>query len=228
MDKIAHLASLTAPPTAGCVSCCVSSCVSSSPTRVDSPVTDWERRGDVRCVWSIIVVSPKRDVRSPAPALRTDLARPGDVLPAGISIRLVAAANASSSSSISSPCSVSLPESSLREADRVDRAPFNFRFLFFLLLLTRTTSLKSANRRISSAATASRSVTSLDNRAFACAVARRINVSSVRAVSGEVCVHTQHGFPSPFYHHSPASDYSRGRHSAVPYTPQRYSPQRVW
>lgn len=49
-----------------------------------------------------------------------------------------------------------------------------------------TTSLKSAYRRISSAADASRSSTLDERRALAWAVARRIRVSRVRAVSGDV------------------------------------------
>jgi hypothetical protein len=49
-----------------------------------------------------------------------------------------------------------------------------------------TTSLKRAYRKISSAADASRSSTLVERRALAWAVARRISVSSVRAVSGEV------------------------------------------
>ena len=88
-----------------------------------------------------------------------------------------------SSSSLFSSSS-SLPSSSPSSSRRAAAPPLlSLRFFRRWRL---TTSLKSAYRKISSAAEASLSSTFGERRALAWAVARRIRVSSVRAVKGEV------------------------------------------
>jgi hypothetical protein len=90
----------------------------------------------------------------------------------------------SSSSSLFSSSSSSLPSSSSPSPRRPEAPPWlSLRFFRRWRL---TTSLKRAYRRMSSAAEASLSSTFGDRRALAWAVARRIRVSSVRAVKGEV------------------------------------------
>ena len=71
--------------------------------------------------------------------------------------------------------------SSLEESDSTCRVR-----LRFFRDSSSTTSLKRANRKIASAANASRSSTLFESRDLACAVARRIKVSSVRTVNGDV------------------------------------------
>ena len=90
----------------------------------------------------------------------------------------------SSSSSLFSSSSSSLPSSSSPSPRRPEAPPWlSLRFFRRWRLMT---SLKRAYRRMSSAAEASLSSTFGDRRALAWAVARRIRVSSVRAVKGEV------------------------------------------
>lgn len=97
----------------------------------------------------------------------------------GLTIRSADAEAGSCSSSLPSESSSPLPSEPLRKA-----APLlSLRFFLCCLL---GTSLKSANRMISSACWASTRSTLADKRALACAVDRRIRVSKVRAVSGEV------------------------------------------
>ena len=90
------------------------------------------------------------------------------------SLAAMASTDWSSSSELSSSLSLDAAEDELSLR----------RLLLALDVLT--TSLNKAKRRISSAAMASRSSTFWERRALACAVARRMRVSRVRAVRGEV------------------------------------------
>jgi hypothetical protein len=142
-----------------------------SPAEVDATVA-----GGSVDIWTSWLSSPQIGSSGSFAGPALDL----DTGALGLTIRSADAEAGSCSSSLPSESSSSpLPSEPLRKA-----APLlSLRFFLCCLL---GTSLKSANRMISSACLASTRSTLADNRALACAVDRRIKVSRVRAVSGEV------------------------------------------